>query len=159
MSKPEKPCAKCKGEMKAVQLEAFHGEDGGVKLTIQGMPAVACDQGHRRFLYPEFAALVMDFVNDPDHYDIAEQGVKKGLFRKHYHCPGCGKELPEAASAAKRVEHEAQIKHADPFKVGAEVPVFRCGCGRESMHAREEVAHLAFKAIGHAYRSIDIHPE
>jgi len=39
------------------------------------------------------------------------------------------------------------------------MPIFKCGgCGKECIQSAEETAKLAFKATGHAYRSIDIHP-
>ncbi len=158
MSQPPKPCSKCQGPMDAVELAPFTGEHGGVTVTVRQMPAVQCPQGHRRFLYPAFAALLMDLVKEPQQYGRAAEAVKKGLFKKHYHCAACDRELPADAAGTKSLELTATLKHADPFSVAVEVPVHRCACGQESVRARGEVADLAFKAIGHAYRAVDIHP-
>lgn len=159
MAKPLAPCSKCKTEMSPVVLEPFGAEDGGVALTVRGLPAVTCAQGHKRFLYLEFAALLMDLLRDPDQYQSLPAAVKKGLLKKRYHCGGCGEELPAAATATRQVELKADLKHADPFQVSVEVPAYRCTCGKESVHDQLEVAEHAFKAIGHAFRAIDIHPK
>ncbi|MHB8764160.1 MAG: hypothetical protein ACYDA8_07480 [Deferrisomatales bacterium] len=158
MSKPPAPCNKCKTEMTPVVLEPFGAEDGGLRLTVRGMPAVTCAQGHKRFLYPEFAALLMDLVRDPEQYQSLQAAVKKGLFKKRYHCGGCGEELPAAATGARKLELKAELKHSDPFRVAVEIPAYRCACGQESVHGPAEASQLAFKAIGHAYRGVDIHP-
>ena len=154
-----KPCSKCKGEMTTKVLDPFSGEEGGLRLTVNGMPALICEQGHKRFIHIEFAAQLMDLMVSPDTYSGIPNASKKGLFKKHFHCPGCGMELAESPSGHKHMEVVAEIKKADPFKVVIEVPVTRCnGCDKESIRSAEETGRLAFKAVEHAYRSIDIHP-
>ena len=159
MSKPQSPCSKCQGAMSEKLLDPFEGEEAGLKLTIRSMPAVVCDQGHKRFVYPEFAALLMDFMMEPENFKFIPGAVKKGLFKKRFHCPGCDKELPESPTGSQTREVPVEIRKAEPFKVQFDVPVFKCGgCGKESIRT-EETAQLAFKAIGHAYRATDIHPK
>jgi predicted RNA-binding Zn-ribbon protein involved in translation (DUF1610 family) len=140
-------------------LDTISGEEGGVKVTIHAMPAAVCDQGHRRFVYPLFAGLLMDMSMDEDNYKFAPGAVKKGFFTKRYHCPDCGQELPGASTGRKSSEVEAALKHSDPFKFVVDVPVFKCaGCGKEAIQSLEEVGKLAKSAVGHAYRGADIHP-
>jgi hypothetical protein len=159
MSKPQSPCSKCKGVMTVKPLETFSGEEGGVKVTIQAMPAVVCGQEHKRFLYPMFAGLLMDMMIDEETYKFAPGAVKKGLFTKRYHCPGCGQELPGAPTGKRSQEVEAAFKNADPFKFTIDVPVYKCaGCGKECIRSAEETGKLAMGATGHAYRSADVHP-
>ena len=154
-----KPCSKCKGEMSAKTLDPFSGDEGGLSLTVNGMPALICEQGHKRFIHIEFAATLMDMIVNPESFSSIPSATKKGLFKKHYHCPHCGKELPESPTGHKKLEIAAEIKKAEPFKVVVEVQVIRCdGCDKESLHSAEETGKLAFKALDHAYRSIDIHP-
>lgn len=160
MTKPQKPCSRCKGEMTPVKLPPFEGAEGEVKLTVIGMPAVACAEDHKRFVYPEFAALLMDFTAETAHYELAEPAVKRGLLRKHYHCPACGRELSPAPAATRRVEFDVDLHDAEPFRLAVEVPIYNCpSCGAECEHPPEELAQLGFKAVAHAYRSVDIHPE
>jgi hypothetical protein len=140
-------------------LDPFQGEEGGVKLTIHEMPSVTCEQGHKRFVHPEFAGLLMDLMASPETFQSIPSAVKKGLLKKRYHCPDCDMELPESPTGHQTQEVVAELRKAQPFRVLVEVPVFRCGgCGKESIQSAEEVAKRALKATGHAYRSIDIHP-
>ena len=160
MSSPYSPCTKCNGEMTAKFLDPFQGEEGGVKITIPAMPAVVCAQGHKRFVFPAFAALLMDHVMDEELYAPLPSAVKKGLFTKRYHCSGCGLELPESPTGSRAKEILVEIKHVEPFKVQIEVPVYKCAsCGIEQIHSAEETGKLAMKATGHAYRGTDIHPK
>ena len=154
-----KPCSKCKGEMSTIVLDPFHGEEGGLKLTVQGMPALVCAQGHKRFIHIEFAAQLMDLMMSPESFSSIPTAAKKGFFKKRYHCPQCAVGLPESPTGHQKLEVVAEIRKAEPFRVLVDVPVFRCGgCGKESIRSVEETGKLAFKAIDHAYRSIDIHP-
>lgn len=154
-----KPCSKCKSEMSPKVLDPFHGEEGGLKLTVTGMPAMVCAQGHKRFIHLEFAAQLMDLMMSPEVFSSIPSARKKGLFKKRYHCPRCDAELPESSGGHHRLEVVAELKKAEPFKVPVDVPLFRCGgCGKESTYSVEDVTRLAFKATDHAYRSIDIHP-
>ncbi len=154
-----KPCSKCKGEMTTKIHDPFSGEEGGLSLTVNGMPAMVCEQGHKRFIHVEFAAQLMDLMVNPETYSSILGATKKGLFKKHYHCPNCAMELSELPTGHKRMEVVAEIKKADPFKVVVDVPVTRCnGCDKESIRSAEETGKLAFRALDHAYRSIDIHP-
>ena len=159
MTKPLAACSKCKGEMSPMVHEPFHGEEGGLRLTLTDMPYAACPQGHKRFLSPSFSAQLMDLVVDPDRYRDLPSAVKKGRFAKHYHCPACGQELPSAPTGHRTLEVAAEIGKAAPFRVAVEVPVFKCGgCGKESIHSAAETGSLALKAMGNAFRTADIHP-
>jgi hypothetical protein len=159
MSKPQAPCSKCKGEMSLTILDAFEGEEGNVKLTVQRMPAVVCAQGHRRFVYPEFAALLMDLMVSADTFASIPSAAKKGFLKKRFHCPDCDEELPAAPTGQQTLDVVAELKKSEPFTVRVEVPVLKCSdCGQECIQSAEEIGKLAFKATGHAYRSIDIHP-
>ncbi|TRZ68338.1 MAG: hypothetical protein D4S02_03905 [Rhodocyclaceae bacterium] len=159
MSKPLAPCSKCKGEMSMKILDTFHGDSGGVKLTIHEMPYVGCAEGHKRFVHVEFAGQLMDLMMDKGTYQSVPSAEKKGFFTHTYHCSGCKLELPRASTASKTLEVIAELNKAQPLKVLVEIPVFKCGgCGKECIQSTEETAMLAVKGIGHAYRSIDIHP-
>lgn len=154
-----KPCSKCKGEMSGCILDPFHGEQGDLKLSVHDMPSLICAEGHKRFIHIEFAGQLMDLMLSPETYHGVPVALKKGLFKKRYHCPGCDLELPESPTGSKTQEIVAELDKAQPFRVVVDLPVFRCGgCGEESIRSVEETAKLAFKATEHAYRSIDIHP-
>jgi|CXWK01.1.fsa_nt_gi hypothetical protein len=159
MSKPPAPCSKCKGEMSMTVLEPFEGEEEGVRLTIQAMPCVECAQQHKRFINLAFAGDLLDLMMSPETFRNVPAATKKGFFSKRYHCPDCAAELPEAPTGEQSQEVAAELKNAQPFRVAVRFPVYKCGgCGGECIRSVEDAAKLAFKATGHAFRSIDIHP-
>lgn len=159
MSKPQGPCSKCKGEMTVKPLGTLSGEEGGVKVTIQAMPAAVCEQGHKRFVYPLMAGMLMDMMMDEEFYKFVPEATRKGLFTKRYHCRDCGQELPASPTGIQTREMTAEFKHVEPFKALIDVPVYKCaGCGKECIRSAEETGKLAKNATGHAYRTGDIHP-
>lgn len=154
-----KPCSKCKGEMSPAIHEPFHGEEGGLRVTIHDMPYVACEQGHKRFVSVAFAAELLDLLRSPATHQDIPAATKKGFFTKHYLCPDCARELPESPTGQRSQEVTAELGKAQPFKVVLSIPVYKCGgCGGEHLRSAEETGTLAFKATDHAYRAIDIHP-
>lgn len=154
-----KPCSKCKGEMSPGIHEPFHGEEGGLRVTIHDMPYVACAEGHKRFVNVAFAAELLDLLRSPATFEGIPAATKKGLFRKSYHCPDCARELPESHTGSRSQELVAELGKAQPFRVELSIPVYKCGsCGEEHIRSVDETATLAFKATDHAYRAIDIHP-
>ena len=53
-------CMQCKGEMTMTVLDPIAGEDQGVGMRIERMPAMRCPEGHKRFVAPEFAVRMME---------------------------------------------------------------------------------------------------
>jgi len=153
-----KPCKACGSEMKVTTLESFRGEEGLVAVIVDGMPALACAKGHKRFLYPEFASKLMDFVADAEKVAPQPPAVKRGLFKKRFYCSGCDAELPAMAAGKSACALDASFKNAAPFKVVVQIPLHKCaGCGREQVLSNEEVAVSAFKAVTHGFRAADVH--
>lgn len=159
MSKQPAPCSKCKGEMTMAVLGPFQGEEEGVQLTVRGMPCLECAQQHKRFINLAFAGDLLDLVMSAETFRNVPAATKKGFFSKRYHCPDCAAELPGAPTGEQTLEVMAELKNAQPFKVAVRLPVHTCGgCGVACIRSVEDTAKLAFKAMGHAFRAIDIHP-
>jgi len=160
MTGGSKPCKACGGEMKIATLGSFRGEEGPVAVIVNGMPALVCANDHKRFLYPEFVTRLMDLASDPEKVAPQPPAVKRGLLKKHYHCSGCGAELPAVPTGKSERGLDASFKNAAPFKVVVQVALYRCtGCGREQVLSNEEVAGSAFKAVAHGFRAVDVHPD
>jgi hypothetical protein len=160
MTSPSKPCTACGGEAKITTLGSFSGEEGPVTVIVDGMPAMVCAKNHKRFLYPEFVARLMDFVADPEKIAPQPPAVKRGLIKKHYHCNGCNAELPASSAKKSECALEPIFKNAPPFKIVIRVALYKCEqCGREQVRSNEELAGSAFKAIAHGFRAADIHPD
>jgi hypothetical protein len=160
MASATKPCKACGSETRITTLGSFRGEEGPVAVTVNGMPALVCAQDHKRFLNPQFVALLMDFVADVEKVAPQPPAVKRGLFKKRYHCNGCDAELPATSTRKSERVLDASFKNAAPFKVVVQVAVYKCeGCGREQVLSNEEVAASAFKAVAHGFRAADVHPD
>ena len=155
-----KPCKTCSSATKVTTLGVFRGEEGPVAVMVSGMPVLVCAQDHKRFLSPDFVAQLMDFVADPEKVAPQPPAVKRGLFKKRYHCNGCDAELPPTPTKKAECTLDANFKNAAPFKVVVEVALYkREDCGREQVLSNEEVGESAFKAVAHGFRAADVHPE
>jgi hypothetical protein len=151
-------CKTCGGETKVATLGSFRGEEGPVELVVNGMPALVCANDHKRFLYPEFVARLIDFVSDPEKVAPQPPAVKRGLLKKRYHCSGCDAELPAVPAGKSKRALDASFANAAPFKVEIQVALHKCaGCGREQVLSNEEVAGSAFKAVTQGFREADVH--
>jgi len=158
MADASKPCRECGSATKVTTLGSFRGEEGTVAVIVNGMPALVCAKDHKRFLYPDFVTRLMDLVADPEQVAPQPPAVKRGLFKKRYHCSGCDAELPAVPTGNSERGLDAIFKNAAPFKVVVQVALYKCdGCGREQVLSNEDVAGSAFKAVAHGFRAADVH--
>jgi hypothetical protein len=151
-------CKLCHGEMALRALDAMAGEEHGVRMSIEGMPAMQCPEGHKRFVAPDFAVKFLEALLAEDKLVPLEPAAQKGLLRKHACCPGCGAELPGNGGRveAKRV---LELDGLNAFGVQLELPKFRCpGCGRESLPPQKSVLDGLMKASANAFRSAQVDP-
>jgi DNA-directed RNA polymerase subunit RPC12/RpoP len=151
-------CKECKGLMSLRALEPIDGEQHGVHMRIEGMPAMQCAEGHKRFVAPEFAVKMMEaLLADP--LVPLEGAAQKGLLKKRYCCPGCGQELgagDHGRVAAKRV---LEMKGLNAFGVQVDLPKYRCAaCGRESVEPKDAMVDDLMKASVQAFRSAEVAP-
>ncbi len=158
MSEALKPCKACGAEVKVGALDMFRGVEGPVAVSVNGMPALICANGHKRFVSSEFVPQLMDFTANAAMATPQPEAVKRGLFKKHYHCSGCDTELPAEASGHVAGEHEVRFDKVEPFKLVIEVELHKCPqCGLEQVLSNELVGTSAFKAVAHGFHDADIH--
>lgn len=154
-----RPCSQCRKEVVLSTVDSMAGEAAGVRMSIVGMPVLACAEGHRRFLAPDFALTLIDALLPGEPLVPVAAATQKGLLRKRLHCPGCGKELAQGAGEthveAKRV---LELKRGAAFEVRVEVPTFRCSCGKESVSPEDVLGEALMKASVHAFRSAAVTP-
>lgn len=153
-------CKECHREMGLSLVGALAGEDSGLRVHIEDMPVMACAEGHRRFLAPEFAVMLMQalFKDKDEPLVAAERASLKGLLRKHCTCPGCGARLASdtGTTEAKRVLELGQSK---AFGVTVVVPKFCCAsCGRESVPPDAVLGDAFMKASAQAFRAANVTP-
>lgn len=152
-------CMQCKGEMTMTVLDPIAGEDQGVGMRIERMPAMRCPDGHKRFVAPEFALRMMEAFVGGEPLAPLEAAAEKGLLRTRLHCPGCGAEL--AAPAAERIEARRAIalKGLEAFDVQVAIPKYRCAaCGKESLPPAKAVNDRLMKASIQAFRAGQVAP-
>ena len=152
-------CKACHQEMTLCRLTPMSGEDEGVRVAIDGMPAMQCGGGHRRFVAPEFAVEMMDNLLDDNALMRADAAIQKGLLRKRMCCPGCGTELaavPADTVAARRL---LDFPGLESFAVVIEIPKFHCGkCGRKCIAPVKTVVDRLMTAAANAFRAAQVTP-
>lgn len=159
MSPKAKPCSACGKEVASATIETMAGEEAGVRMSIDGMPVLACAEGHRRFLAPDFAIRLMQALTGEGPIAPVDAAVQKGLFRKRLHCPGCGKELGEPAAERAQVSRPLEFGGSAAFSVRIETPKYRCaGCGKECTLPESMLGDALMKASVHAFRSAALRP-
>jgi len=151
-------CKVCHGEMALRSLDALKGEEHGVRMHIEGMPAMQCPQGHKRFVAPDFAVKLMDALLAQDKLLPLDAATQKGLLKKTYCCPKCGQALDDADGSveAKRV---LQLSGLEAFGVQVELPKLHCAsCGQETVPPERAVADDLMKASANAFRAAEVEP-
>ena len=153
-----KTCKQCGADLALARLETMRGEEAGVALSIEGMPAYACDKGHKRFLTPDFPMRLIDSLVKAESPDLPI-AQKKGLLKKRYLCPRCSGELPGEPGTHVTLERELALKDSAPFIATVSVPLYHCaGCGVDAMRPGEELTNALMKAASQAFQSASIPP-
>jgi len=152
-------CRQCNAPVEPLRLGRVEGEDSGIRIQLEGLPAIECANGHKRFPSAEFPLKFIEKMLESDELITAEPAVEKGLFRKHAHCPGCGRQLPEQSSGASAHQVRITLDEFEPVAVELAVPLFKCaGCGKQSTLVKKGVERGVMQAVANAFRSADIPP-
>lgn len=152
-------CRQCNAAVEPLRLGRVDGEDSGIHIWLEGLPAIECANHHKRFPSAEFPLKFIETMLKSDELITAEPSVEKGLFRKHAHCPDCGQQLPEQSSSASAHQVRVDMDEFDAVAVELAVPLFKCpGCGKESTLAKKGVERGVMQAVANAFRSANIPP-
>ena len=151
-------CRQCNADTTPLRLGRLEGEEHGVHIVIEGLPALDCSNGHKRFPTPEFPLEFIQRMLGDESLVTAEPAVEKGLFRKRRLCPECGTEL--AGEPNGKSTHQATVDVPDSEAVSVELslPVQHCSCGREVTLPKTEVERGVMQAAANAFRSAEIPP-
>lgn len=151
-------CKQCGGEMSPSRLGTIEGAQRDVRMRIEGMPAMQCAGGHKRFVAPEFAVKMMDALLAEKLVPL-EGAALKGLLRKRCCCPGCGRELGGEADGRVQARRTVTIEGLDAFSVQVDLPKYRCaGCGREITEPHDAMVDGLMKASVQAFRAAAVAP-
>jgi hypothetical protein len=159
MATPQKRCSRCQGALAPAVIEQFSGEDSGVRLSVEGLPALACAEGHRRFLAPDFPNRLMDALLAGAPLVPLPGAAQKGLLRKRLHCASCGGPLDAQSPLDVEAARVLEIKGGSSFGVRVTAPKFRCAaCGAESSLPERTMLDALLKASVNGFRAARIDP-
>lgn len=157
MTEPTRSCTTCHCETALCRLEPFSGEEKALAVTIHGLTALACANGHRQFLRADFALELLDHLVEKDEAGLPA-GEEKGLLFKHFMCADCGQELQPKPDHRHTFAIEPGIADHPGLRVDLTIAVYRCGgCGKEQLHSLKEVRKLTPAALAHAFKSAGLH--
>jgi hypothetical protein len=152
-------CKECHEEMALRLLDPMAGEEHGVRMRIEGMPVMQCPKGHKRFIAPDFAVMMMQALLADDKLVPLDAAAQKGLLRKRYCCPNCGQALEGGKEGTVEATRVLELDGLDAFGVRVQMPKLRChGCGRESVPPGKVVIDDMMKASANAFRSAAVSP-
>jgi hypothetical protein len=152
-------CRQCSADIESKRLGRVEGEDGGIKTALVGVPIVECTNGHKRFPTPEFPLELIQRLLKVDGIVTAPPAVEKGLFRKHRHCPACGKALAGESASSSSARADLDLPDAEPVAAEVAVPLYRCtGCGKDATLPESALARGIMQAVANAFRSANIPP-
>ena len=152
-------CPECDAEMTVSPLGLLEGEEHGVHMKIQGMPALQCPNGHKHFVAPTFPGDLLDKLLAAPPLVALDGAAEKGFFRKHYCCPACGQALNREGSGRVEATRAVELAGLDRFGVEVDLPSFRCAaCGHECVEPHETLVGDLMKASAHAFRSAHLAP-
>jgi hypothetical protein len=152
-------CTQCDAEMTLTPLPPIEGEEHGLHMTIDGLPALRCANGHTRFVAPTFPSAFLDqLLSEPELVPL-DSAAEKGFLRKRYCCPACGTALDTTAARRVHADHSLPVEGQRPVAVHVDLPAYRCAsCGHECVEPRDAVVSDLMRASAHAYRSAHIAP-
>jgi hypothetical protein len=152
-------CRQCSADTELKHLDRVEGESSGVRITVQDVPVVACAHSHRRLPTPDYPERLMKAIITSDQLPPAAPAVKKGLFKKHLHCPDCGAELPEEAGEKESATGRLDVGNGESLPFQMQLPVFRCsGCSTRVTLSPDGLQRGVMQAMANALRSADIQP-
>jgi hypothetical protein len=152
-------CPECEAEMTLRPLGPIEGQEHGVHMKIQGMPALQCPNGHTHFVAPTFPGDLLDTLFAAPPLVPLDGAAQKGFFRKHYCCPACGQALDGQHGSRVEGTREVALDGLERFDVAIDLPSFRCAaCGHECVEPHETLVGDLMKASAQAFRSAHIAP-
>lgn len=152
-------CSQCDSEMTLAPLGPIEGEEHGVRLKIDGLPALQCPNGHRRFVAPTFPMKLLDQMLAAPPLVPLDAAVEKGWLRRRYRCPACGEVLDEHGAGRVEAERAVELEGLGRFGVHVDLPLYRCAaCSHECVEPMDTMAGDLMKASAHAFKAAHIAP-
>jgi hypothetical protein len=152
-------CRQCGADVSVVRINHVEGEEGGIRVAIDGLPVLNCASGHKRFTTPDFPLEFVQRLAESGALDDVTPAVQKGLFRKRLLCPSCGQEVAAETNGDLDGKAQVEVPDGDPVHVKVKVPLFRCsGCNQEVTEPKSGLERDLMQAVANAFRSAEIPP-
>jgi hypothetical protein len=152
-------CTRCDAEMTLTPLPPIEGEEHGLHMKIDGLPALRCANGHKRFAAPGFPSSFLEQLLSAPGLLPTDTAAEKGFLRKRYCCPHCGTVLDTRGARRVHVEHSMAVDGQRPIAVQVDLPAYRCtSCGHACVEPRDTLVSDLMRASAHAYRAAQIAP-
>ncbi len=153
-----KACNLCHSATRRRFIDFADGEAEPLRIRLKGLPLLVCEQGHRQFMRPQFAAELLRHLTEVDEPGLPA-GQETGLFRRHYLCQNCDSELEIKPDHRQIFSIDIELENIDSFTVDLSMPVYRCSaCAEEQLHSLREIRKLTAKALADAFLEVDIPP-
>ena len=152
-------CPQCNGEMTMTPLGPIEGEEHGVHMKIEGMPAMQCANGHKCFVAPTFPVKLLDELLAAPQLVPLDAAAERGFLRKRYRCTACDAVLDSHGSGRVEATRSVEIEGLARFGVEIDLPSYRCpSCTRDYVEPHDTMVNDLMKASAHAFRSAKIAP-
>lgn len=152
-------CTQCDGEMRLTLLGPIEGEEHGLHMKIEGLPALQCANGHTRFVAPGFPGKFLDGLLAAPQLVPLDSARTKGLLRRRYACPACGETLDTQQAQRVEADRSMEMDGMSRFGVHVDLPAYRCAsCGHECVEPSDAMVADLMKASAHAFKAAHIAP-
>lgn len=152
-------CPQCGSEMTLTPLGPIEGAQHDVHVKIEGMPAMQCPNGHKRFVAPAFPVKLLDQLLAAPRLVPLDAAALRGFLRRRYCCTVCGEALDPHGSGRIEATHSVELAGLARFGVEIDLPSYRCpSCAREYVEPHDTMVDDLMKASAHAFRSAQIAP-
>ena len=118
---------KCGAPLGITQLPPISGTEGGIRVTLSGLPCRACPNGHERWLS---SVLFHDDVLAQLYARILPVAQARGVFRKAWYCPRCRGHVATATAYTGVAGGRIDLPNLPPFEITVEAFLADCtACG------------------------------
>ncbi len=153
------PCPMCEAPLALKRLEAFSGDEPPLRVTLRGMPALACGAPHIFFVRPKFALWLLDELVAQGEEKVPGGAARGFALWKRYLCGGCGAQLRGRGGPMHNLHLPLAFEDHGEFIATLSLPFLQCGaCGREQARDAGEVRRLVPAALVHAFKEAGVKP-
>ena len=159
MATSHKVCSRCSKPVSLQAAPPISGTEGAYKVALEGVSVLICGENHKRFVYPDLAMRLMDYIANSDASGLYA-ATQRGLFKKSAYCAKCSAELPTGKPDGKDYRVSVPLPNIQPVTVTLSAPTLECAqCGTAQLPDTADLLNCVFRAMTHAFRAAEIHAE